>query len=168
MKYKNPVQLNNEHFFAAGPAVEAGPDASVAACLKYQSVVPVCMSAFRDFREMGPANARVMFDARIEEQLKLWIDAPLLIEALVDLLRFAALHMDEGSIAFSLTYDGINDFLIAIAWPFKAGETEVDLDRFTVPVLHNSRTEAIISQHGFAVDFRRHNGRATIKLCFRR
>jgi hypothetical protein len=145
-----------------------GKKPPVAVCLRRQAIMPVFLDAVDACTKSGlmPAH-KIGVDSGIDQELKLWLDAPLFKEALIDMLLDAARHT-QGShgISVSISPDGMHFCRIAISYLLKAGEDEAYDDRFARQNYCNSRTQDIVSQHRASLGVRKDNRKITIDLCF--
>jgi hypothetical protein len=140
----------------------------VAVCLRRQPIMPVFLDAVDACMKSGlMPDHKIGVDSGIDEDMKLWLDAPLFKEALVDLLQDAASHT-QGSHGFSVSISptGMQYCRIRISYLLKAGENEAYDDRFAHQNYCNSRTQDIVSQHRASLGLRKDNKKITIDLCF--
>jgi hypothetical protein len=145
-----------------------GKKPPVAVCLRRQPIMPVFLDAVDACTRSGlMPDHKIGIDSGIDQEMKLWLDAPLFKEALVDMLRDAARHTHGNhGISVSISPDGMHFCRIAISYLLKAGEDEAYDDRFAHQNYCNSRTQDIVSQHRASLGLRKDNRKITIDLCF--
>jgi hypothetical protein len=136
--------------------------------LKQQPLLPICFEAIGECGTSGllPPE-RISIHSAVGVKNKLWLDAPLFKEALIDLLEDAAQRCDRGStIDLSVSSKGMHCCRLIISYLHKRTEIEPRDDRFEMRYYFHDRTREIISQHQAAMSMVRDRRKVTIELCF--
>lgn len=141
---------------------------SVAAVMKRQPFFPVCAEALAEWKRRTmyrECNVAVK-NALLDTNTAVWLDKQLFIDALADLLEFAARSSaGNDNLTLALATNGINSYRVMIDYmPTPAYNVETpsqDLrGRFS------DQTRQIISQHGACLEFSegRQVSRITIRI----
>ena len=136
--------------------------------LKQQPLLPICFEAVEECGTSGLHSAeRISIHSTVSAKNKLWLDAPLFKEALIDLLKNAINRCDKRErIALSVSSSGMHFSRLTISYIQRKTENEFHDDRFEMPYYSNDRTREIVAQHQARMNMRKGGLKVTIELCF--
>jgi hypothetical protein len=127
----------------------------IAAALRRQPLLATCMDAMEEWkrRTQFPACQVSVDHDLLDANAAVWIDKPLFIEALADLLEFSARSsVDNNNLKFTVVASGTSSFRIMIDFtpsPAQSIESRSPYARSRF----SSTTQQIISQHCGCLEF---------------
>lgn len=140
----------------------------VAVCLKHQLLLPICVEVVEEFKTSGliPAG-RICIQSAVNPKNKLWLDAPLLKEALIDLLEDAVKCCDiRERIVLSVSSTGMHCCRCIISYLHQKDKNESHEDRFEMRYYSRDRTREIVAQHQAGMNLMRDGRNVMIELSF--
>ncbi len=146
--------------------VSSRPKVMVA--MKLQPLLPLCIEVIEKCKSTGlipSKNISIHSSANLKS--KLWLDATLFKEALVELLEDVVQRFDKGSkIIFSVTSAGMHSSRLSISYIHKKSGNESHDDQFGMTYHSYGRTREIVAQHQAAMNLRTEGQKVTIELWF--
>jgi hypothetical protein len=166
---KELVKLKNKSIRSVKrkTCVERKPPVSV--IMKQQSVLPLCVDAVQEClkKTTTPPPKICIDDSKFENKSKLWLDADLFKEALVDILENAVQHGDrQRRVVVCVSSQGMHYCRLNISYTHQKTENESHDERFEISYYAHDRTREIVSQHRAAMNLLKDGRKVTIELCF--
>jgi hypothetical protein len=141
----------------------------VSVVMMQQSILPLCVDAVSECLKHAAIPPRKIFidNSTFDTKLKLWLDALLFKEALVDLLEDAAKRCDrQHRIVVCESSAGMHCCRLLISYTRQKAEDAFRDDQFEMPYFSHDRTREIISQHRAAMKLVKDGRKVTIEVSF--
>jgi hypothetical protein len=140
----------------------------VMVAMKLQPLLSVCTEAVEACTSSSVLpSARVSIHSSVSPKIKLWLDAILFKEALIDLLGEVAKRFERGSnIVVSASSTGMHCSRLYISYVHKKAGNESNDSHFTMNDHSDSRTREIVTQHQAAMNLRKDGQNAIIEVKF--
>jgi K+-sensing histidine kinase KdpD len=148
-------------------AMEKKPPVSV--IMKQQSVLPLCVDAIAAcLKKTSKLLPKISIDdSKYEDTSKLWLDADLFKEAIVDILINAIQHgVGRHGIVCRVSSEGMQHCRLTVSYTCQESEAGSHDDQFEISYYAHDRTREIVSQHRAAMNLLKDGRNVTIELCF--